>query len=143
LRKKCGSTASRRLGALALLFGCVALLAGCRAAPAYQGVKHEVLATYQYRRLRTDIPGSVRVPAAIAAAESSLRNRGYAVRSSTATEDRGRVEAVPPDAGLFEEVVVSAAAVGGATRVDIVIEPMGDQVRSRAIMDGILSRLGL
>jgi len=140
VRNSCGIRRGLLLGAgLAVVSG----TAGCRSTPAYQGASHDVLATYHYRKLRSDLPGTIRVPAAIAAAESSLRSRGYAIRSSTSTEDRGRIEAALPDAGLFEEVVVLAEAIDASTRIEILIEPMGDQKRSRAIMDGILTRLGL
>jgi hypothetical protein len=101
-----------------------------------------VTANYRYRGLTADLPPSVRVPAVVAAAQSVFRDRGYAIRSVAATEDSGHVEAVPPDPGVLESMSVSVTLAGGGPRIKIISEPLGNQVRSRIILDAILARLG-
>jgi len=120
----------------------VAGMSGCRATPAYQGGQRSVLATYRFRRLTADLPPTVRVQAVVAAARQALAHRGYAVTPGT-TEDSGRVLATAPSAGMLESVEVSARIVPDGTRVEIIIDPLGNQVESRAILDAILARLGM
>src|SRR4029453_17052936 len=53
VRNSCGIRRGLLLGAgLAVVSG----TAGCRSTPAYQGASHDVLATYHYRKLRSDLP---------------------------------------------------------------------------------------
>jgi hypothetical protein len=117
--------------------------AGCKAKAGYQGAERDVLAAYGVRKLRTELPATVRVPAVVAAADAALRDRGYAVASSHATEDTGRVEAEPRGAGPLKSVVVTARVIPDGTRVEVMLKPWGDEAKSRAILDGILVRLGL
>lgn len=130
------------IAAVAVLTGAGAP-AGCKARAAYQGSDRSVMAAYGLRKLRTELPPTVRVPAVVAAADAALRDRGYAVTSSHASEDAGRVEGEPRGAGVLESVVVSARLVADSTRVEVVIKPWGDEPKSRAILDAILIRLGL
>lgn len=118
------------------------VLPSCRSQPAPAGGTHETLATYSYRKLSADLPDSVRVQAAAAAAQAALLDSGYSIKESAVTDDSARIEALPPDAGMLEKVVVTVAAAGASTRIGIVVEPWGNQARSRAILDRILSRLG-
>jgi hypothetical protein len=117
-------------------------MTGCKATPGYQGGHRAILATYRFRTLTADLPATVRVPAVVAAARQALADRGYAVRPAR-TEDEGTLEATAPEASDFERVVVSARLTSGGTRVQVTVEPLGDQAESRAILDGILGRLGL
>jgi hypothetical protein len=133
-----GSAALRVLVAAVVAAG----LAGCRATPAYQGGERTVLAKYQFRRLTADLPQTVRVPGAMAAATEALIARGYAVQPDT-THGSGRVVATAPASGLLDKVTVMASEVPGAVRVEIVVDPLGDQTESRAILDAMLVRLGL
>lgn len=133
-----GSAALRVLTAAVVAAG----LAGCRASPAYQGGERAVLAKYQFRRLTADLPQTVRVPGAIAAAMEALIARGYAVQPDT-THGSGRVVASAPAAGMLDKVTVMATEVPGAVRVEIVVDPLGDQMESRAILDAMLVRLGM
>lgn len=124
----------------ALAIGC---LPACKAKPEIQGEERSVVAAYGVRKLRTELPMTVRVPAVIAAADAALRDRGYAVRSSRTTEDSGRVEGLPRGAGPLKSVVVMARVVPDGTRVEVLLKPWGDEEQSRAILDDILVRLGL
>ena len=129
---------------LALFFtlACAAL-AGCRGTPAYQGNQRDILATFRFRRLCADLPATVRVPAAVAASKAALLGRGYTIQSATATEDSGHVDAAPADAAMLESISVDIRQTPSATRIQIIAEPIGSQSRSRAILDAILSNLGL
>jgi len=139
--------------------GVLLCLAGCRATPGYQGGttvggangrsggqdQRRILATYRYRRLTSDLPGPIWVTAVIAAATQALAGRGYAVERRL-THGSGQVVASAPGSGMLDKVTVSAREVsgsGGAVRVEIVIDPLGDQTESRAILDAMLARLGL
>lgn len=102
-----------------------------------------MMAAYGVRKLRTELPSSVRVPAVIAAADAALRDRGYGVTLSHATEDSGRVEAEPRTAGVLKSVVVMAKTIPDGTRVEVLVTPWGSEAKSRSILDGILVRLGL
>ncbi len=131
-----------RPGILLLAAAC-ALLTGCKAVPQNMGSGRSVQASYLRRTLTADVPATVRVPAAVAAADAALRDRGYAVTDSTATEDVGRVAAEPRDAGFLDAVVVDVRVTGSGTRIEVTVRPIGNRAQSRAILDSILSRLGL
>lgn len=118
-------------------------LGGCKAKAGYQGSDRDVMAAYGVRKLRTELPATVRVPAVVAAADATLRDRGYGVTKSHATEDSGRVEAEPRTAGPLHEIVVTAKVIPDGTRVEVLMKPWGNEAKSRAILDGILVRLGM
>jgi hypothetical protein len=133
-------------GGVMLVAGSLACLglAACKSEHAYQGPRHDILASYNFRTLTCSVERDVRVPAVIAAAEVTLRQRGYSINSSRTTEESGEVEAEPFDANILESVIVKARQDRGlSTKIDVRIEPLGDQVKSRSILDAILSNLGL
>jgi hypothetical protein len=99
-------------------------------------------ATYRGRILSTDFPQHIRVPAIAAAAEMALRHRGYSITKSPVTEDYARIEGAPPKAGWFEKVVIRTRQTSARTRVEIIAEPLGDQVLSRAILEQMTAALG-
>jgi hypothetical protein len=117
-------------------------LAGCKAQAVSQGSERHVTASYRFRTLTADLPPDIRVPAATAAAQAALRSRSYAVKESTVTADAGRIEATPVDAGLLDKIIVSVKETGSNARIHVRVEPMGDQAKSRAILDSILTQLG-
>lgn len=117
--------------------------AGCKAQVRPQG-ERGIEATYSMTTLSTTLPEAARVPAVIAAAEQTVRARGYTVDASEATEDAGRLIARPPRTNdAYPRLVVTAHAAAGETRVEIKYQPLGDQDLSRSVLDGILTRLGL
>lgn len=117
-------------------------LAGCKATTEDHG-RQNISAAYSAPTLSSDLPSTVRVQAAIAAAESALRDRGYTIGERRTTEDTGFVTAKAPNPGWLEKTTVRARVAGSTTRVTIDVEPWGDQALSRAILDDILKRLGL
>lgn len=79
-----------------------------------------------------------------AAARAALLDRGYTVRSASATADSARVEGDAPEFGPLDLVVVTAEArAGSGMRVTVRVEPLGDETRSRDILDALLARLAL
>lgn len=118
------------------------LSSACQPTVRAQG-QRSLTATYQGTTLSTALPPAVRVPAAIAAAEETLRARGYSVSRVEATEERGRITGRPPHTSDFPRVVISAIRQPSGTRLDIRWDPFGDEEACRSILDGILQRLGL
>lgn len=137
---KAGMKATLRAGCLIGLPLLAACNGGGRTASA--GPERQQTATYRLRVLTSDLPPQVRVPSIAAAAEATLRHRGYSV-TSTATEDYMRVEGEAPNAGWGERVVIRARQTPGKTRVEITAQPLGDQVLSRAVLDELLASLGM
>jgi hypothetical protein len=125
---------------LALVVG--ALPGACATQPRLQG-HSEILASHQGRTLWAELPDRVRVPGALAAAQGALADRGYTVESRQVTMDSGRLIARRPSAPASERVVVRSRLTSRAVGMQITIEPFGDEVAARAILDDVLVRLGL
>lgn len=115
--------------------------AGCRSSYSEVG-KSQVWAEYSYGTLSADLPAGVRVPAVVAAAESSLKQRGYSVASRRATAEEGAVEGKASAGGVGDDVDVGVRAVNAATRVRVRVGLVGDEARSRGILDDVMRRLG-
>lgn len=123
--------------------GFVVVGGGCEATTARQG-SSRVLAGYNFATLETDLPDHARPQAVVAAGEAALRHRGYSVTSNTSTADRGSVEARPPHGGFFDGTTEVWAKLGAyGTRVGVKVGLLGDESESRAILDDVLTRLGL
>lgn len=133
---------ARLVSVLAASLGIGTMLAACGTETAQQG-SSDLTAAYRMRTLSTVLPGSARVPAVIAAAEETVRARGYSVESSAATEDAGRLVVRPPRTSDFPKMTIEASAVGHGTRVTFTVSPFGDEEMSRSVLDGVLQRLGL
>lgn len=137
-----------RMGKTGRVLRCIAItvaaisLAGCRSRQAIQG-EGGVVATYKLPTLSADLPDEARVPAVIAAAEQTVRARGYSVARSGATEERGELVCRPPRISDYPTIQVRATRVAVGTRVAVRCEPFGDEHLSRSLLDGILVRLGL
>lgn len=116
--------------------------AGCSVHQGEQG-ERGVSAAYRCPTLRADLPASARVPAVMAAAESAMLSRGYAIRSRSITADRGTIEALAPHADADESITIIASVAGEGSRCRVTVGKWGDEAVSRAILDGILVRLGL
>jgi hypothetical protein len=130
---------------LAALFVIACLLGACQSSERYQGESRTV-ATWQGRTLRAELPDAVTVPGAHYAAVEALQARGYAIDADEATRDRGFVAARAPDGTLmggYRRVVVRTGLTPAAVGLGITLEPAGDEVVARAILDDVLLRLGL
>ena len=124
-----------------ILAGLVA--GGCSGSSSYRPGDRSQVGVFRGRSLTTDLPKEVRVPSVAAAAELALRRRGYGVTRSQATEDFMKIEGEGPRSGLCEKIVIRARQVPNKTRVEIIAEPLGDQVISRSLMDEMLVAMGL
>jgi hypothetical protein len=107
----------------------------------YQG-KNRVLATYNTPTLKTELPPEVSVEAVADAAEVTLIARGYTIERREVSGDRATVSAKQAGDGGWDRTVVRGRVTGAGTGLTVVIEPFGDEMISRAILDAILARLG-
>lgn len=125
-----------------LLAVCVA---GCSAPEArydWHG-KSQTLAAFDSGSLHTELPRTVPVHSAVAAAEMVLERRGYTITASESTDDRGRVVARPADAKLLRKITVTSRLTQTGTAVSIRTDPGGHEHISRDILERMLTRLGL
>lgn len=131
----------------ALLGGVVltALLPACaKPTLSYQG-EDRVLASYSGSTLKTELPPEVSVEAVQAAAESVLLARGYTITTTRHDAEKGRVVGrSPADDEWFgsDETVIRAYVTGAGTGITVNVEPWGDEMASRALLDALLARLG-
>jgi hypothetical protein len=130
-----------RLGILAFAV-CAVLLGACATQPRLQG-RSETLAAHSGRTLSAELPDRVRVPGVLAAVAGALEDRGYSIESRRVTADSGRIIARRPSAPAPERVVVRSRLTARAVGITITLEPFGDEVAARAILDDVLGRLGL
>lgn len=126
------------------LLACVAVvpaLSACSPQLSSHGREH-LTAAYSLGVLECELPDAVRVPAIMAAAEGALRGRGYSISSKASTDDRGRIYARAPRDSSVEGVSIEARVTSTGHRVSIHIDPLGDDTRSRVLLDDVLARLG-
>ncbi len=126
-----------------VLFGVsLAFLGACSPVQRAQGSRG-IVASFQRPTLSAQLPPEVRVPAVIAAADQVCRERGYSIVSNQSTEEAGRIVARPPRTGDFPTIAIAASIHGEGTRIEVEVQPFGDQDWSRSVLDGILQKLGL
>ncbi len=126
------------------LFLSVGLVGCAKPTLGYQG-KDRVLATYSMPKLKTELPPEVSVEAVTAAAESVLLARGYTITTTRHDAEKGRVVGrSPADTGWTgaDQTAIRAYVTGAGTGVTIEVEPWGDEMASRALLDALLARLG-
>lgn len=134
-----------------LLVGALAcvLVAGCRASYRLHGSQHGghgIIAAWQGRTLRAELPDAVRVPGAHAAAAQALLARGYSLEADELSADRGLLVARQPDGSMLgpvRRVVVRTALTPAQVGLTITLEPAGQEATARAIFDDVLARIGL
>lgn len=128
--------------AACLLLGLLALT-GCRASEGFAG-RSGVAASYRLGTLTADLPDEVRVRSVLAAADATLRARGYSVVGEQATADRGWARGSPPAGSLLEleDVTIWSRLSRTGTRLGVDVKPIGAEAQARAIMDDLLRRLG-
>jgi hypothetical protein len=133
----------RRVGrnACAALAPIVVALAACSPQVSSHGRDH-MTAAYSLGTLTCNLGDDVRVPAIMAAAEGALRGRGYSISSKASTDDRGRIYARAPRESQIEGVSIEARVTSAGHEVVIHVDPLGDDARSRVLLDDVLARLG-
>lgn len=135
---------SVRLGLVCCAAGAVVFVGlggGCQANPQAVGMTG-VEASFVLGTLRAQLSPRVTVMTALAAAEIALRDQGFVISDRTASEGRGRLRAKRGNAGLFAGVVVSVSPAAQGTGISVFVEPMGDEVASRVLMEAIVLRVG-
>lgn len=102
-----------------------------------------IVARYSGIELTADLPSSVSVNAALAAAEEQFRDQGYSILSSTATEMGGEVVGLAPRANDYPRATVKVAAGDGVTKVAIWKSPINEEALCRGILTRMCRKLGL
>lgn len=102
------------------------------------------MANYAMGTLSTILGPEVSVPTLRAAAENTLRARGYVITDSTGTADSMRVKGASRSGseGRLEPTVISARVTYSNTSLDVASGTFGDEAASRAILDDLLRRVG-
>jgi hypothetical protein len=132
-----------RLFALAL--AALPSLAACATRSDRHGDDRSIRAVYTFGTLSCELPSTVPVLTAAAAAETTLRRRGYVITESGGTSDQARIVARigGRDHGDDETTIIQSRVSRTGTMLTIHSGPLGDEVASRAILDGVLASLGL
>ena len=102
-----------------------------------RGRAGDVIAEQYGDRIEAILPPTIDVPTARAAAEQTLRARGYVITESSGTLDQSRVEASRV-AGSNTTTFQAWRASAGNTRVRF----SGDAAASRSMLDELIARLG-
>lgn len=135
-----------RVPALGLfaLFGAAGLALfsqGCETTTKVQGDVTQAIANYESGTLKATLnaaPSSV-----LAAAEQTLRDRGYSIDSNASTKEQGAIVARPPNYNLLKTLKVFVAPSGdNASIVSVTTNPW-DEGLARITLDGIMKRLGM
>ena len=103
---------------------------------------HPVQSSVSLGVLETSIDEPLPVRSVAAAAEATLRDRGYTVVSSRTTDETARLEASPPGRSMSPRWRVDVRADGaGKTSIAVTRRPWADGAAARVLMDAILQRL--
>lgn len=102
-------------------------------------------------KARTEIPSRFDAETMAAAAEEALVARGYAIVARSKTETLSQVVGEQPghpargvlERSLARRVTVSARPGEWGTRVEVRIDPVGDEFESASILESTLSVVGL
>jgi hypothetical protein len=131
-----------RMRALSVL-GVLACLSACQSPPPIPvGEKRDILAEYSLGQLSATLPAEISIPTLRAAAEHTLRSRGYVITQSSSTADRMRVIATSQVDGRHEPTTITGRVTYSNIRVTVESGAFGDEAASRAILDDVLRRLG-
>jgi hypothetical protein len=135
---------SFRLSSSRLLATGLVLLAAAGCNPTYRthGTTN-IVGRYTGVELMADLPGTISVSAALAAAEEQFRDQGYSILRSSATDQSGEVVALPPRTNDFPRATVKITAGDGVTKVSIWKSPINEEALCRGILTRICRKLGL
>jgi hypothetical protein len=107
-----------------------------------------VVANYQGRQLRAHLPCWVQVPSVAAAAQRVLTNRGLSISHRKVDLGSALILGTPPGSNpnpliMRQRVRVNIGIDRECTWVNILVEPVGHEAESRAILEQMLFELGL
>ncbi|MBS0191326.1 MAG: DUF3568 family protein [Phycisphaerales bacterium] len=127
--------------ALATLGLSLASLAGCQVTTKVEGATQQAVANYESGTLTATLNAP---PAAVlAAAEQTLRDRGYSIESNSSTKEQGAIVARPPNYNLLKTTKIAVGPTGeGQSAVAITTNPW-DENLARITLDGMMKRLGM
>jgi len=124
-----------------LAIGAAALSTGCETASKVQGKAGEIIANYKAGTLNATLnatPASV-----LAAAEQTLRDRGYSIEQNATTEHQGGLYARPPSYNLGRTIRIDVSPTASdGSNIAITTNPW-DESLARITLDGILERIGM
>jgi hypothetical protein len=131
----------RGFAVLGLAIGAAALSTGCETASKVQGKAGEIIANYKAGTLNASLnanPASV-----LAAAEQTLRDRGYSIEQNATTEHQGGLYARPPSYNLGRTIRIDVSPTASdGSNIAITTNPW-DESLARITLDGILERMGM
>lgn len=132
-----------RLGLLAVVgaTGLALLSQGCETTTKVQGDVTQAIANYESGTLKATL--NAPPSAVLAAAEQTLRDRGYSIDNNDSTKEQGAVVARPPNYNLLKTLRVFVAPTGdNASSISITTNPW-DEGLARITLNGIMKRLGM
>ena len=131
----------RGFAVFGLAIGAAALSTGCETASKVQGKAGEIIANYKAGTLNATLnatPASV-----LAAAEQTLRDRGYSIEQNATTEHQGGLYARPPSYNLGRTIRIDVSPTASdGSNIAITTNPW-DESLARITLDGILERIGM
>lgn len=119
----------------------IAALAGCRAQPAPVGASGTP-AIYEWGVLHAELPVNLDVLTVSAAAEVTLRERGYSITHRAGLADRAELLGSPGGGYSIPDVLVVVSNAAQGTGLAVKVMPLGDEVYARVLMESILNKLG-
>lgn len=132
----------RRVAVSALCTLYLALSPSCARPAEPAGRDGQVMVETYGGRVEARFPADVSLPALRAAAESTLRARGYVITDSTGGATRFRTVAAAPSERGGESVTVEGWPVPGGSRLRVEPGLFGDETAARSLVDAVLARLG-
>lgn len=120
----------------------IAGLTGCNPTYRTHG-QSNIVGRYSGIELTADLPATVSVASALAAAEEQFRDQGYSILSNTGGELGGEVVGLAPRANDYPRATVRVKAGDGVTRVTIWKSPINEEALCRGILTRMCRKLGL
>jgi hypothetical protein len=127
---------------LALVIGLFATLPACESTTSTVG-QSETQAVYSMGSLQVELPPRFDVLTVTAAAEVTLRERGYTITHKSANADRAAFYGRAATVGAIPQADVVVSQTAGGTGLSLKVGVFGDEVASRVLMEAILAKLGL
>jgi hypothetical protein len=119
-----------------------AIIGACARPVERAGRGGDVLIESYGSRLEAKLPPDVSPLTARAAAERTLRERGYVITDSYGTEDRFRIEAAGAGERRGERTAVEGWLIPGGSRLRVESGLFGDETAARSLLDGVLAAMG-